>query len=131
MLGAACEADRASLNQMIVWHVFCSLRYSQDGEDYANSINALFLEASARTGANVQQIFEMAGTVLATWFIGGCQSCPHCISQSYVWRSLASAETASAGAGSSDDLNVGDADGDPCQKEGWLLLSRDVFFPYR
>ena len=40
----------------------------QDGEDYANSINAIFLEASARTGANVQQIFDLAGAlVVAAW----------------------------------------------------------------
>ena len=67
MLWAACEADRASLSQPMAWCALCRRRPSQDGEDYANSINALFLEASARTGANVQQIFEMAGTARTTW----------------------------------------------------------------
>jgi hypothetical protein len=37
-------------------------RWRQDGEHYAASIGALFVEASARTGANVQHVFELAGT---------------------------------------------------------------------
>ena len=82
----------------------------QDGEDYANSINAIFLEASARTGANVQQIFDLAGALVVAALVKVTASAPGLMRWAWRYvRSRSSQAPAAAGSGARSD-QVGHAD---------------------